>query len=174
MADVTDLYEKAAAFLHASQQALAFTPSGPPDRAYVSPGQPAIDCEQLVVWNESLSESQFLAGSGAESRAKAINRGGLAKATIRIQITRCVPLPKTSGGRVTWPTPAELDASALQIDEDGWALWLGLNDALKHGDLHEACSGAERLGAEKMPLQGGFGGWLFSYRIPLEGGRLGT
>jgi hypothetical protein len=109
MADVTDLYEKAAAFLLASQEALAFTPSGPPDRAYVSPGQPAIDCEQLVVWNESIGESQFLAGSGAESRAKAINRGGLAKATIRIQITRCVPLPSRAAAgspgprRPIWP-----------------------------------------------------------------------
>jgi hypothetical protein len=174
MADVTDLYEKAAAFLLASQESLAFTPSGPPDRAYVSPGQPAIDCEQLVVWNESLNESQFLAGSGAESRAKAINRGGLAKATIRIQITRCVPLPKQSGGKLTWPAPADLAASALQIDEDGWALWLGISAAIRDGDLAEQCSGAERLGAEKMPLQGGFGGWLFGFRVPLEGGRLGT
>jgi hypothetical protein len=174
MADVTDLYEKAAAFLAASQEALALTPSGPPDRAYVSPGQPPIDCEQLVVWNESIGESQFLAGSGAESRAKAINRGGLAKATVRIQIVRCVPLPSTNGGRVTWPAPTDLALSALQIDEDGWALWLGLNDALKHGDLHEACSGAERLGAEKILLQGGFGGWNFSYRVPLNGGLLGT
>lgn len=175
MAEVDDLYLKAAAFLTAAEQALAFTPAGQPERSYVNAGLPAIDCEQLVVWVESLTESQFQAGAGAESRAKAINRGGLCKATIRLQIVRCVPMPKLGvGGNVTWPSPSALAAAALTIDEDGWAIWLGLNDALKHGALHEACAGAERLGAESLPSQGGFGGYTFGWRVPMEGGRLGT
>lgn len=174
MPTVGDLHEKAVAFLDAAVAALDWTDAGPPVRAYVNAGMPAMDCEQLVVWVEALGESLFRAGAGAESRAKAINRGGLAKATVRLQVIRCVPQPKLAGARLTWPDPTDLQAAAATIDADGWAIWLGLNDALKHGALSAECAGAERLGAEKLLPQGGFGGWNFAWRVPLEGGLLGT
>ncbi len=79
-----------------------------------------------------------------------------------------------SGGKLTPPAPAVQQADAQVIDEDGWALWLGMADALKHGELHEVCSGAERLSAQKMIPQGECAGWVFVYRYPIEGGVLGT
>lgn len=174
MASIDALYDLADAFLAASIVALEQTAAGPPTRAYVSPGQAAIDCEQLTVHVQTLSESPFQTGNGAEARSKAINRGGLAKATLVIQVARCVPVPEVRNGKPIFPAPADLDAAARMIDQDGWALWLGLNYALKHGTLMEVCAGAERLGGEKLIPQGGFGGWLFTYRVPLEGGVLGA
>lgn len=173
MATVSDLFDIAAAFLAASITALEKTTAGPPDRAYVAPGDPALDCcDQLTVHNQFLGEVAFEAGSGAMARAKAINRGGLATATVVIEITRCVAVGTVSAGKISPPKAVELQQSARTIDEDGWALWLGLNYSLKHGDLAQFCSGAERLGGTKLIPQGGCGGWVFSYRYPIEGGIL--
>lgn len=176
MATVDDLHQIAVDFLAASVASLAYTDAGSPDRAYVNAGQPAMDCEQLVVWVQTLNEYPLQAGGGAMSRAKAINRGGQAATLIQIQIIRCVPQPKNRNGTITLPTPEALQDAAQMIDQDGWALWLGINRHLKHDDglLHEACSGAERLGWEKLIPQGGFGGWGGSYRVPLDGGVLST
>jgi hypothetical protein len=176
VASVDDLYALAELWLEASVDALTYTDAGPPERAYVSPGQPPIDCEQLVVWCQTLGESPFQSGAGAEARSKAINRGGLAKLRLQIQVVRCVPNGTTTNGRFTPPTAADLAGSALLIDSDGWALWLGLNRHLKHagGLLYEACSGAEREGWEKLVPQGGFGGWTGGYRVPVNGGTLAT
>lgn len=175
MAALDDLYDIAVAFLAASVAALDKTDEGSPDRAFVSHGQPALDCcPQLTVHTQVLGEVALNGGVGALGPAKRINRGGLAQVTLAIQITRCVPEPTVSASKITPPTPALQQAAAKVIDEDGWALWLGLNDALKHGDLHEICGGAIRLGGEKMIPQGGCGGWIFGYQYPIEGGLLGT
>lgn len=174
-ANVGDLHAAAVAFLAASVDALDFTPAGSPSRAYVNAGMPALECEQLVVWIEDIQESRFRVGTGAEARAKAINRGGLARYLVQVQCVRCVPVMQIKGANtLVFPSPTEAQAAALVIDEDGWALWVGLNYALKHGTLHKRCLGAERLGAQKLVPQGGFGGWTFTFRVPIEAGVLGT
>lgn len=177
MASIDDLYELAAAFLQAAETALEQTPSGPPARAFVSPGEPALDCcDQLTVHTTLINEADLntRSTSGALGAAKSINRGGVIRVTLEIMVTRCVPTPEEKNGRIRLPDPAELDAAARTIDEDGWALWVGMSQALKHGSLHELCSGAERLGAVKLAQQGGCGGWVFTYRYPIEGGMIGT
>jgi hypothetical protein len=177
VATVDDVYNIAAAFLAASIEALNKTPMGAPERAFVSPGEPAMDCcdpGQLSVYTQTLAEANLAGGSGALSAASKINRGGLARAVLSIMIIRCVPSPTTKSNTITYPPPAALSAAAKVIDEDGWALWLGINYALKHGTLHKLCSGAERLGGTKLAQQGGCGGWVFTYRYPIAGGILGT
>lgn len=176
MTTIDDLYDIAVAFLDASIAALELTPAGAPDRAFVSHGQPALDCcDQLTVHNQILGEEPLFSGAGALAPAKRIHRGGVPQVRIAVQIARCVPLPRTNGTEIVPPSPADQQAAARMIDQDGWALWLGLSAALKEGgSLHEACGGAERLGGEKMIPQGGCGGWVFGYRYLLEGGRLGT
>lgn len=173
MATVSDIYDVAVAFLAASVTALEATLAGPPERAFVAPGDPALDCcDQLTVHNDFLGEVDFAAGPGVGAKAMAINRGGKAIVTLQIQISRCVPVPSESGNTVVLPHPVDQQAAARTIDEDGWALWLGLNAELKHGDLSRICDGAERLGANKMVPQGGCGGWVFTYRYPIQGGIL--
>ncbi len=175
MATVSDVFDIAEAFLAASVDALNLTAAGAPDRAFVAPGDPVLDCcDQLTVHTQAIGDIGLFAGNGALAPADRIQRGGAVFVTLVIQITRCVAVSTESGGKLTPLSPAAQQASAEIIDEDGWALWLGLSDALKHGDLHEICSGAERLGGVKLQPQGGCGGWVFTYRYPIEGGILGT
>lgn len=175
MATLADVFLIDEAFLAAAVDALLLTAAGVPERAYVSPGEPALDCcPQLTVWSQTISEVGLDAGPGALARPKAINRGDRIVITENIQITRCAPRPKQRGGEVSPPSAADLQACAQTVDEDGWALWLGISEALRYGDLANLCSGAERLGAQKLLPQGGCVGWTFTYRYPIEGGRLGT
>lgn len=175
MATVSDVFDIAKAFLDASIEALEQTDSGPPDRAFVAPGDPALDCcDQLVTWTQAINEVPLTGGTGAMGPARRIARGNAIVVTIAVQITRCIAVSKEVGGKIVPPDALEQQASAQTIDEDGWALWLGLTYALKHGSLANICSGAERLGGQKLMPQGGCGGWLFTYRYPIEGGILGT
>ena len=175
MAAADDLYQIAAEFLAVSVDALdAHTTLGAPERQYVSHNQPALDCEQITVHTSLLGEADLAAGPGALARAHAINRGGLPLVTLSVTNVRCVPTLIESGGEVFAPPASELDASARTLNEDVWVLWLGITESLKHGTLAQICSGAERLGAVPLGPEGGFGGWVLTYRYPIPGGILGT
>ena len=174
-ASVDDLNDISLAFLAASIDALNKTPEGAPERAFVSPGEPAMDCcPQLSVHTQLLHEVDVRTrtSAGALGAAKQIIRGGAITVTLSIMVIRCVPGNEEKAGRIIAPPPEKLQAAAALIDSDGWALWLGLTYALKHGDLKDTCSGAERLGGTKLTPQGGCGGWVFQYRVPIEGGIL--
>ncbi len=172
MATVTDLFDIAQAFLDVSLEALQQTELGPPARYFVSPGEPAMDCcGQLAVWNSEVQEIDFNAGQGARAPSKRVGRGGQFDMTVNIQITRCGP---TVNGRGDFPDPADLTLAARYVNEDVWAIWLGVSWSLKHGILQEVCSGALRLPAAALAQQGQCIGWTLGYRYPLEGGRLGT
>lgn len=173
VAAADDLFVVEEAFLAASIAALDPTDAGAPDRAFVAPGDPALDCcDQLTVHTQSLTELGMNAGAGANARARGLQRGDKNEALLLIEITRCVPVPTESGGKIVLPSPAAQQAAAKTISEDGWALWLGLSASLRDGPLSNICSGAVRLGALKLPPQGGCGGWIFTYQYPLGGGRL--
>ncbi len=177
MATVSDVYDIAVLFLAAAVEGLEHTAEGPPERSFVSYAEPALDCcPQLTVYTSEIREvdvrtrTQF----GALSSQDQINRGGAITVSQIVQITRCVTMPRLSGGKITYPPPDVQQAEAKIIDEDGWAVWLGVTNSLKHGDLKNLCSGAIRLGGTKMPAQGGCAGWIFVYRYPIEGGILGA
>ena len=175
-ADINALYEIAQAFLDAATDALAFTDAGPPGRRFVSAGQPALDCcGQLTVWTQFLTEADTFSGAGALAGSHKPKIGAAPILTVNIQATRCATGKlDEEGGRITLPTPAELDADAKAISQDGWALWNHLNWALKHGDLAQVCSGAWRDQAQELTPQGGCIGWQFTFRYPIEGGTFGT
>ncbi len=177
MATVSDVYDIADLFLAAALQYLVFTEAGPPERVFVAYAEPSLDCcGQLVAYTQSIQEVDLRTRTqfGALGAAKQINRGGAITVTQIVQITRCIATPTLKGGKVTFPSPEVQQAEAQMIDEDGWAVWLGVSESLKHGALKNVCSGAERLGGLKMPAQGGCAGWTFTYRYPIEGGTLGT
>lgn len=172
MATVDDLNVVADAFLAASIDALDLTPAGAPARAFVSPGEPALDCcGQLTVWVQQVGDADLLSGNGALSRAKAINRGTQPQVTLFIQATRCADLRAEAGGL---PSVENLAAAAAVINRDVWALRLHLLSELRTGELAQVCSGAEFLGANAIVPQGGCVGWTLSFRYPVEGGLLGT
>jgi len=173
VATVDDLNVVAAAFLNAAIDALDLTPAGAPSRAFVSPGEPALDCcGQLTVWIQQIANADLLAGNGALSRAKAINRGTQPEAVVFVQATRCVDL--RSEGSSGLPAVANLAEAATVINRDVWALRCHLMSELRHGELAQVCSGAEFLSANAILPQGGCVGWTLSFRYPVEGGLLGT
>ena len=175
MAALDDLYTIAAAFLDSATDALALTDEGPPARAFVSPGEPALDCcPQLAVWTQNLIDGAMLQEPTGLGAARKINRGGLPVVTIFVQAVRCAPMIEDTGGKIKLPDPDELSAAARAIDQDGWALWNHISWDLRHGDLANVCAGAWRDGGTKLQPQGGCAGWTFIFRYPVEGGQFGT
>lgn len=174
MAALADLHDLAQAFLDAATDALNLTPTGAPGRRFVSSGRPAFDCcGQLSVWVSALAPltSQTRATLGALAPAKGPQRP---VATIVIQATRCDATERRQGGTLSPPSTESLTAVAAETNADAWALWNHLEHALREGDLGEACTGAFRDGMTAIDSQGGCVGWELTYRVPLEGGLLGT
>lgn len=178
MADINDLNAVTDAFLATALDALSLTDAGPPGRAYVSPSESALDCcGQCTVWLQEIGETNFAAGSGALAAEKAIKRGGLPQLLIFVQATRCHVGLKALVKALEEGNPpnvADLQATAHMVDQDGWALRIHFAYELRKGALSEICSGAEMLGGVKLTSQGGCVGWTFSFRYPIQGGRLGT
>jgi hypothetical protein len=170
IATVDQLNDVAEAFLAAAVAALAMTDAGAPGRAFVSPGEPALDCcGQCSVWNQTLSDVALAGGSGALSPAKKINRGTQPTILLLIQTTRCqIGLGKLGEGEL--PKPEDLSATAQMTNQDVWALRCHLMSELRHGVLAQICSGAEYLGSQALVPQGGCVGWTTTFRYPIEGG----
>lgn len=174
MAEINDVNTITAAFLAAAIRALDLTDEGPPGRVYVSPGEPALDCcGQLTVWTQSITEIGFAAGEGALANANRLKRGGMPQLLIYVQATRCqIGLNRLSESEL--PDPADLQATAMIVDQDGWALRCHMAWELRHGELAEICRGVEMLGGQKLTPEGGCVGWTFQFQYPLEAGVLAT
>ncbi len=171
MADAGDLFLLCEETLTASVFALDTLPAlgldGAPDRAYVSPGEPAFDncCEgggQLTVYAANVTA--LPAGAGRTDRSGRKNIVGLV-----ITSVRCVPTGELSGQKVIPPTIAQLQASAAQIDADGWALWNILWNLWRAGDLFSTCESVFWDGMRSIPPSGGCGGWNLLIRATLGG-----
>lgn len=174
MANLDDLQVVCEDFLAAAVVALDATPAGSPERAFVSYEEPTHDCcPQLVVWGTTLGDAETFAGDGALARAQRPRKIGVVPVfSIAVEIVRCVPGLRWSLGRFVLPTPAEIAAAALVLNEDVWALRNHLTRELKSGSLSSVCSGAFREGAVPVPELGGCAGWRLNYGLPVEGGVL--
>ncbi len=172
MATLNDLNDVSAAFLTVALEALAKTNAGAPGRAYVNAGEPAMDCcGQCVIWIQDLTEAAAVGAQGALGPSKAVLRGSLPQITVFVQATRCqIGLDKLRENEL--PKPGDLQATATMVDQDGWALRLTFADSIRNGLLSRVCSGVEMLGGTKLTPQGGCVGWTFSFRYPIEGGKL--
>jgi hypothetical protein len=176
--DINDLNVVTAAFLTVALEALSLTDAGPPGRAYVSPGEPAMDCcGQCTVWLQDIDQTNFTTGPGALAGEKAIKRGNLPQLVIFVQATRCsvnlaALIKALEEGKP--PNTDDLQATAHMVEQDGWALRNHFAYSLRKGELSRVCMGAEMLGGVKLTPQGGCVGWTFSFRYPIEGGILGT
>lgn len=173
MAAVSDLNVVTAAFLQTAVDALDLTPLGAPGRQYVAPGEPALDCcGQLTVWLERLARANPNGGFGVLAPVKSGTRGGLPLLTINVQATRCqIGIENLSVTAL--PDPADLQATADIVDQDGWALHCHFMAELREGGaLAQICTGAELLEGVKIVPQGGCVGWTFRFIYPIEGGRL--
>ena len=174
MATVDDLYDVAVLFLAAAEDALALTDAGTPSRSFVGDGQPALDCcGQLVVWNQSLEDFDTIAGQGGLGAQRRVgNIGTIPRTNVFLLATRCVLYEPIDPETSELPAPAGIQATAHMIDQDGWAIYLGISHALRSGPLADHCKGFEFVGAQKITPQGLCVGWQFQWRYQIDPGLL--
>ncbi len=162
-----DLFALAQTFLRACEDGLDTIPTfapgfvGAPERSYVAPGQPALDCcPQLTVDVRSVSEdprSPSGPGSGQRARFGARKNQVLLVATV----VRCYPTEVP-------PDQTEMEAVAEQVDADGWALWNHTWNLIRAGDLFTLCDDS-RPELRQLTPSGGCAGWTYSMLVELEG-----
>src|SRR5688572_8648866 len=111
----TDLHALAVELLTASAAALDTIPvyeaslGGAPLRQVIAPGTVVLDCcDQLAVNVGTINEGASELG------------GNINNITLIVTISRCVPVPDSSGNP---PSVEDQTASSAQINADKWALW---------------------------------------------------
>lgn len=86
-----------------------------PDRQYWTLGQPAADCEQLVV-----SFMQAYVGPPGDEANEPQTCNSPRTAQLDIQILRCIPAPL--GPRAKAPTAEAIQAASVALVTDAWVL----------------------------------------------------
>lgn len=166
----TDLQDLCQDLLSACVEALDTIPGydpellGAPDRAFVSPGLPALDCcDQLTVHAAQILDKPVSPG-GLQAGKKCPAR--LAEVALVVTITRCIPV---MGDSEDWPLPTEMEASAAQTNADAWALWEYIYALVCSEQLFSLCKEVFWDGLRSLTPQGGCGGWVMNIRVTLDG-----
>lgn len=137
---------------------------GAPDRAFVSPGLPALDCcDQLAVHAQQILDKPISPG-GLQAGKKCAAR--LAEVALVITITRCIPTMDDGG---QWPDPEEMELAAAQTNADAWALWEHIYFLVCSEALFSLCKEVFWDGLTALLPQGGCGGWVMNLRVTLDG-----
>lgn len=164
----TRLFDRAADVLAALELYAAQTSYLLPDRRYVSPGLPAVDCEQVTVHVERTYS--FEGDLAAEVLQPHLPRAGFAArgATIVIQIFRCAPKADTQGTKIVLPDVADEEAAALSTYSDAVFVINALLAGEKNADL-PGCSGLAIENWNSLGPNGGFVGGETRVRVTLLG-----
>lgn len=165
MSDRNTPFEYAEQLLAVCLEALLITEGGEPERHFVSPTTPVLDCcNQLTVHIPLLSSEQTSPGGLAQGKA-GIPRVNLV--TLVAQATRCVPVPNAKG---TPPSMADQQEAARKIAQDGWAIWNHLQRSKQAGTLFDGRCPAVFLD-QPLPIAagGGCAGWQFTVRPQVDG-----
>lgn len=171
----TDLFDLAAEYLAAVAAALVTTDAGVPDRAYVSPGAPAFDCEQVTVHVGGPVEADtaplappLMLGERTQVQ------GAVFLIQMTATIVRCTAVSDEDGNP---PPIADLEASAMKIHADVWATWNFCRDAIRQGLLFASPSGRREVffdPAVSLEISGGVAGWQIPIRVQLGGYRFSS
>lgn len=123
---------------------------GAPERAYVSHGEPAADCEELTVHLSTLAPRAL----GTESSARCLV---VPEVQFCLQLWRCV----TTLENDATPSATVLHDEALALTIDGWALWKYLTGLWKAGTLFDgiSCKNVAFGIMEPLGPTGGLAGW---------------
>jgi hypothetical protein len=178
VASPDDLHILATAFLAECVDALDSIPTlvpgqgliGAPERRFVSPGLPVWDCcEQLAVHASPMSEADTTP-SGLDAGRRSARQARINHASFIATITRCVPTGElTTAGEIVVPEAVDLSLAARQINNDGWALWNRLFNAVYAGRLLTLCDEVFWDGIIPVVPAGGCAGWTVSMRASLGG-----
>jgi len=165
-----DLQALLAELLDASIESLDTIPDfapalvGAPERSFISPGLPALDCcDQLTVHSPVVLDTPLQPGGLAEGKKCAARKTVV---TMQVTITRCIPVIGDDG---EWPLPSEMEDAAAQLNADAWALWNHLYNLICSGQLFTLCGEVFWDGLRSMNPQGGCGGWVLTLRVTLDG-----
>lgn len=163
---LTTLTEYAQQVLTVAEQALALTDAGVPDRSYISASAPAFDCCPFVaVTVAGLAEASTSPLSPVEASARRHAFGNIILASYTLVAVRCSP----SMDGNNFPAVADLEASAVEVQQDGWMLWNHLRSAVKNGDIFTDCEGVHFDGGQPIRDEGMCVGWIFRIRAMIPG-----
>lgn len=165
MSDRNTPFEYAERLLAVCLEALLTTEGGEPERHFVSPTTPVLDCcNQLTVHIPLLSNEQTSPGglAAGKSQMPKVNL-----VTLVVQATRCVPTVSKAGAAP--PMDKQQEAARL-ISQDGWAIWNHLQRSKRDGSLFDGKCPAVFLD-QPLPIAagGGCAGWQFTVRPQIDG-----
>jgi hypothetical protein len=121
-------------------------------RSFVSHGRPVAACDELAVWCERIDAGQTPKGPCQLQPS----------ITLHVTLFRCVPTMAEDGNELP---AAVYDASAHELADDGWAIWLGILHGYHNGGLFGdtitcECEALDLTGGVvALEPQGGMGGW---------------
>lgn len=166
---ITTPTEYAQELLDLANSALSFTTRGSIGRAYLSPGEPALDCETLTVQIAGFSEATTNPTSTFLAPFKRHVFGRVNLIAFRITVARdCIPTSSDNGRRP--PLPAELQAAAEDIHEDVWAIWTRVYREMREGNLFGGrCDSLFMTSAEELETSGGVGGYTIDLATNIAG-----
>jgi hypothetical protein len=163
---ITSLTELADALLVTASTSLAATTAGTPALSYLSPAPPAFDCcPALIVHVQSMGEEATSPLSPVGATGMRDKYGRIILAQLAITALRCAPPVQSDGSVLT----ADIRASAIEVQEDGWALWNGITCAIKNGVFKDLCSIVHIDRSAVISEQGGCVGWAMILRTEIGG-----
>lgn len=163
---ITGLTDLADLFLTTAEAALAATTAGTPSLSYVSPAAPAFDCcPALIVHVAALGEEATSPLSPLPSTGMRDKYGRIIVAQLVATALRCAPKVQSDGTVKT----TDIEAVAVEVQEDAWALWNGITCAIKNGTFEDLCSVVHIDRSASINEQGGCVGWQFAIRAEIGG-----
>lgn len=172
------LYNAASRLLEVAADALdtlvTLNLRGCPQRAYVSPGLPAFDCEQLTVHVAAMGEEVTSPLSPNPATAQRQKFGRVNMVTFTTSIVRCLTAVTDEN---TPPDAGKEDADALQLNCDGWTIWEAFYWHARAGTLlgDDLCRLVRQQASHPVDPSGGVGAWIINTQLevggfnPLEG-----
>lgn len=166
VSDITTLTDLTDLLLTTAESALAATTAGTPVLSYVSPSAPAFDCcPALIVYASGLEEEVTSPTAPFAATGMRDKYGRVILAGLVVTVLRCAPTLQADGSVLT----TDIEAVAVTVQEDGWALWNGITCAKKNGTFEDLCSIVHLDRSFAIPEQGGCVGWQFFLRAEIGG-----
>ena len=175
MSDVGTLTDYALELLDVCDDATATTIGGrvseqPNGRVFLAAALPALDCcPQLTVHVGGLGIENTTPTTPVTAPSHRLTTTGMLMLAVYIvTVVRCQPASSDQRGNP--PTPAALQAAAIQSDQDLWAIWNAVAVAHNAGDLFGGrCPALYFDPPTPLLVEGACGGWEIPFRAAIDG-----
>lgn len=164
---VSSLTAYADELLELANAALADTVGGSIDRAALSAGTPAFDCEQITVEVLSIADAALSTQSPLGGGSRHIG-GAVTLIGFRITVARdCIRIIDEDGDP---PTVEEMHEDSEKVHQDVMAIWSRVRTLMNQGELFGGrCRKLFFDGARALPIEGNFAGWTIDFRVNIPG-----